>query len=58
MLIGSAFQIYKLFTDYKSWTLDVWTVIMCGVCKHSLLAFAYQDGGNPDILNSKYKHQI
>ena len=58
MAIGSAFRIYKLFTNYKDWSLDVWTVVMCGVCKHSLLAFAYQDGGNFYILNTKHRHRI
>lgn len=41
----SAYHIYRLIIDYGSWTLDISTILMSMVCKYSLFAYAYQDGG-------------
>jgi lysophospholipid acyltransferase len=37
-----------MVVDYGGWTLDVSTILMGNVCKYSLFAFAYQDGGSSD----------
>lgn len=45
LLILSIYHIYRLVVDYGSWTLDVSTILMGNVCKYSLFAYSYQDGG-------------
>lgn len=44
LVILSAYHIYRQYTDYGGWTLDVSTILMGNVCKYSLFAFSYQDG--------------
>ena len=54
--VGVGYQVYKMVYDYKSWRMDIWSLVMCGVCKHSLLAYACQDGVDP-CPDPKYKHR-
>mgnify|MGYP000961876804 FL=1 len=44
IIILSTLQIYRLITDYGSWTVDVTTVLMMLVCKYSAFAYACEDG--------------
>ncbi len=44
----SVYHIYRLIVDYGNWTLDISTVFMPMVCKYSLFAYAYQDGGESE----------
>lgn len=44
----SAYHIYRLIIDYGNWTLDISTILMPMVCKYSLFAYAYEDGGQPN----------
>ena len=44
----SFYQIYKMVINYGGWTLDVSTIIMGNVCKYSLFAYSYEDGGKSD----------
>ncbi len=46
LVLLSAYHIYRQYTDYGGWTLDVSTILMGNVCKYSLFAFSFQDGGN------------
>lgn len=48
MVLLSVYHIYRLITDYGSWTLDVSTILMGNVCKYSLFAYSYQDGAEED----------
>jgi hypothetical protein len=48
MALLSVYHIYRLITDYGSWTLDVSTILMGNVCKYSLFAYSYQDGAEDD----------
>jgi len=41
----SMYHMYRMAVDYGSWTLDISTILMPMVCKYSLFAYAYQDGG-------------
>ena len=41
----SIYHIYRLIVDYGSWILDISTILMSMVCKYSLFAYAYEDGG-------------
>lgn len=45
LLLLSGYHIYRMAVDYGSWTLDVSTILMGNVCKYSLFAYSYQDGG-------------
>lgn len=49
MALLSVYHIYRLITDYGSWTLDVSTILMGNVCKYSLFAYSYQDGAEEDV---------
>ena len=40
-------HVYRMITDYGSWVLDITTIMMTMVCKYSMFAYAYQDGGMP-----------
>lgn len=42
----SIYHIYRLIVDYGSWILDISTILMSMVCKYSLFAYSYEDGGN------------
>lgn len=46
LLLLSAYHIYRMVVDYGSWTLDVSTILMGNVCKYSLFAYSYEDGGS------------
>ena len=48
MLLLSIYHGYRMAVDYGSWTLDVSTILMGNVCKYSLFAYEYQDGGQPN----------
>ena len=41
----SVYHIYRLIVDYGSWILDISTILMSMVCKYSLFAYSYEDGG-------------
>lgn len=41
----SIYHIYRLIVDYGSWVLDISTILMSMVCKYSLFAYSYEDGG-------------
>lgn len=41
----SIYHIYRLIVDYGSWILDISTILMSMVCKYSLFAYSYEDGG-------------
>lgn len=41
----SGYHIYRLIVDYGSWILDISTILMSMVCKYSLFAYSYEDGG-------------
>ncbi len=41
----SVYHIVRMIADYGSWTLDISTILMSMVCKYSLFAYSYQDGG-------------
>lgn len=41
----SIYHIYRVIVDYGSWTLDISTILMSMVCKYSLFAYSYEDGG-------------
>lgn len=41
----SIYHIYRLVVDYGSWILDISTILMSMVCKYSLFAYSYEDGG-------------
>ena len=45
MIALSVYHIYRLIVDYGSWVLDISTILMSMVCKYSLFAYAYEDGG-------------
>lgn len=45
ILLLSIYHIYRMVVDYGGWTLDVSTILMGNVCKYSLFAFSYEDGG-------------
>ena len=45
ILALSIYHIYRMIVDYGSWTLDISTILMSMVCKYSLFAYGYQDGG-------------
>eukprot|EP00919_Chromeraceae_sp_WS-2016_P072162 GHVR01170737.1.p1 GENE.GHVR01170737.1~~GHVR01170737.1.p1 ORF type:complete len:140 (+),score=2.60 GHVR01170737.1:1343-1762(+) len=47
----SAYHIYRLVLYYGSWTLDISTIMMSMVCKYSLFAYAYEDGGTSEKDN-------
>lgn len=49
----SIYHIYRLVVDYGSWILDISTILMSMVCKYSLFAYSYEDGGkhNSNKLN-------
>lgn len=48
ILLLSVYHIYRMIVDYGGWTLDVSTILMGNVCKYSLFAFSYEDGGKTD----------
>lgn len=41
----SVYHIQRMVADYGSWILDISTILMSMVCKYSLFAYSYQDGG-------------
>lgn len=41
----SVYHINRLIVDYGSWVLDISTILMSMVCKYSLFAYSYEDGG-------------
>lgn len=45
ILALSIYHIYRMIDAYGSWILDISTILMSMVCKYSLFAYAYQDGG-------------
>lgn len=49
----SSFHIYRLIVDYGGWKLDISTILMPMVCKYSLFAYAYQDGGDKKDKDGK-----
>lgn len=44
----SIYNLVNMFIAYASWSVDVTALLMGNVCKYSLFAYAYQDGGVPD----------
>jgi hypothetical protein len=45
IIVLSSYHIYRLIISYGSWNLDVSTIMMMFVCRYSMFAYAYQDGG-------------
>ncbi len=41
----SVYQMYLMIYYYGIWKIDVSVVLMTSVCKYSLFAYAYEDGG-------------
>ncbi len=41
----SIYHIQRMVADYGSWVLDITTILMSSVCKYSLFAYSYDDGG-------------
>jgi hypothetical protein len=49
----SLYHIQRMVADYGSWILDISTILMAMVCKYSLFAYSYEDGGkDKDNLSS------
>ena len=44
----SIYNIVYMFIAYANWSVDVTALLMGNVCKYSLFAYSYQDGGVPD----------
>jgi hypothetical protein len=54
----SVYHIQRMIVDYGSWILDISTILMSMVCKYSLFAYAYQDGGQAKDKLSEHQEQF